>query len=210
MQDRAARLRQAFERYAGDSLSANEAAKRWGWNANTFRSNMNGGAPFGYTAAVKYGERLGVSADWLYAGTGEMAAEPRAVAQLREVPIIPWPAAARIGSAVDLEDADEVGRITLTGLDDGRYFAVTIHDDSMDRIAPPGSNLVIRIDGGAPAPGGYYLFVFDGTTLFRRFEEDPCRLEPASWSDKHRTRFLRNGEQWRTIGPLAATFRIFT
>lgn len=210
MQDRADRLREAFERYAGGKISANEAAKRWGWNPNTFRSNMNGAAPYSYLSAVKYAERLGVSPDWLYAGVGEMQAVPRAVVQLREVPVIPWPAAATIECAADLEEADELERITLTGLGEGDYFGVTMHDDSMDRVALSESIVIIRIDNNAPKPGGYYLFSLGGDTMLRRFEDDPCRLEPESWNAKYATRFLRQHERWHTIGPLALAIQKFT
>jgi hypothetical protein len=44
------------------------------WNPNTFKSNANGNAPFGYAQAEVYGRAFGVDPTWLYKGTGSMGA----------------------------------------------------------------------------------------------------------------------------------------
>lgn len=68
----ARRLREA--RIARGFASGVEAALAFGWNRNTYLSNENGNAPFSYRKAAAYAAAFGVTAEWLYAGTG--ASEP--------------------------------------------------------------------------------------------------------------------------------------
>lgn len=63
------RLRKAREQRFG---SAAEAARAFGWNLNTYRSNENGNAPFGRESAVSYASAFGVRLEWLLSGTGTM------------------------------------------------------------------------------------------------------------------------------------------
>lgn len=64
------RLQQA-RREAGYAGPA-EAAARFGWNANTYKSNENGNAPFSFKKAQSYAKAFGVRVEWLYGGLGAM------------------------------------------------------------------------------------------------------------------------------------------
>src|ERR1700741_387441 len=68
MAERHDRLRQA--RIAAGFEPASEAAARFGWNENTYKSNENGNAPFSFRKAKEYAEAFGVRAEWLYDETG--------------------------------------------------------------------------------------------------------------------------------------------
>lgn len=54
--------------------SATAAAQRFGFNANTLRSNENGNKPFGREAAENYAKAFKVRLDWLVSGRGPMRA----------------------------------------------------------------------------------------------------------------------------------------
>lgn len=71
MTERHDRLRQA--RIAAGFTSAADAARRFGFTYNTYKSNENGAAPFSFDQAQDYAKAFKVSAEWLYAGTGSMA-----------------------------------------------------------------------------------------------------------------------------------------
>jgi hypothetical protein len=45
-----------------------EAARRFGWSVNTYRSNENGNRAFGKEAAIVYGTAFKVSPGWLLLG----------------------------------------------------------------------------------------------------------------------------------------------
>src|SRR5690349_13620131 len=76
MAERNDRLRQA--RIAAGYERASDAAARFGWNDNTYKSNENGNAPFSFRKAKEYAEAFAVRAEWLYDETGPMqpSAEP--------------------------------------------------------------------------------------------------------------------------------------
>jgi SOS-response transcriptional repressor LexA len=74
MNDRAARLRDA--RAAAGFERPGDAAARFGWNVNTYKSNENGNAPFSFAKAKVYAKALGVRPEWLYDSDGEKNAPP--------------------------------------------------------------------------------------------------------------------------------------
>ncbi len=201
MTDRRERLREAFERFTGGKVTVKAFAKQCGWNPNTFKSNLNGAANFSYLTAVKYGQRLGVNPDWLYTGEGEMRASTEIARDVQDMPIVPWPAAARIRSTGDLEQFEDHERLTIGRLPKGDYFATKLPNDSMDRVVPMGSLIVVRIDNSFPEAGGYYLFTLDGVTVFCRFEDRPCvRFEPCSWNPENHIQYLDPNQAVDPIG----------
>jgi transcriptional regulator with XRE-family HTH domain len=72
------RLRKARTEAGFTSVTA--AAKRFGFNANTLRSNENGNKPYGREAAEKYAKAFKVRLDWLLSGRGPMKAGRAGVA----------------------------------------------------------------------------------------------------------------------------------
>ena len=70
--DRADRLRQA--RQAAGFESPAEAAERFGWSKNTYKSNENGAAPYSFKKAKEYAAAFKVRAEWLYDASGEASA----------------------------------------------------------------------------------------------------------------------------------------
>ena len=51
---------------------ATAAARRFGWNENTYRSHENGQRPISKKAAAKYAKALKVPVGWLLFGEGSM------------------------------------------------------------------------------------------------------------------------------------------
>lgn len=70
MGERHDRLRRA--RIAAGFERTTDAAARFGWNENTYKSNENGNAPFSFKKAKEYAEAFGVRAEWLYDAAGAM------------------------------------------------------------------------------------------------------------------------------------------
>lgn len=60
------RLQQA-RRDAGYATAA-DAARRFGWNVNTYTSNENGNRAFSRTKAVEYSKAFKVDLEWLLTG----------------------------------------------------------------------------------------------------------------------------------------------
>lgn len=74
MTDRAARLREA--RAAAGFDGPVDAAVRFGWNVNTYKSNENGNAPFSFKKAKEYAKAFRVRPEWLYDANGQAGDKP--------------------------------------------------------------------------------------------------------------------------------------
>lgn len=204
MSERSDRLQQAFK---AAKLSQKDAVERYGWNANTLKSNLNGKADFGYKAALKYGMRLKVRAEWLYDGAGPMR-EPPPSSKRPDIimPVISWVSAGQVSDIGQIEEFGDLERITVSGLPSGEYFATDVKGDSMDRVSPEGSRIIVKVDDRDPIAGGYYLFSLHGETTYKRFYDKPVpRLEPYSLNPNHRPIFLME-DGWTVIGRVTRSF----
>jgi transcriptional regulator with XRE-family HTH domain len=56
--------------------TASDAARRYGWNENTYRSNENGQRGFSKKSAAKYAKAFKVPVEWLLFGQGSMVPPP--------------------------------------------------------------------------------------------------------------------------------------
>lgn len=64
--------RLAWARKKAGNEDATAAARRYGWNENTYRSHENGTRGITKKAAAKYAARLRVPVEWLLLGQGSM------------------------------------------------------------------------------------------------------------------------------------------
>jgi len=199
MSERSDRLRLALKRA---KVTQRQAVERWGWNPNTLKSNLNGMADFGYKTALRYGARLKVRAEWLYDGVEPMAEPPapRFRFPVIEMPVISWVSAGTMTDITAIDPSDEIDRISVSGLPPANYFATEVRGDSMDRVAPNGARLIVNADELIPNPGGYFLFSLRGETTFKRFYDDPIRLEPFSTNPSNRPIFPREDQELIVIG----------
>lgn len=204
MSERSDRLRQAMK---AARLTQREAVERYGWNANTLKSNLNGSIDFSYKAALRYGARLKVRAEWLYDGNGPMFEVAKSNSRPdRTVPLISWVSAGQISDIGQIDDMTDVELLTVSGLPDGQYFATEVKGDSMDRVSPEGSKIIVNVAERTPVAGGYYIFSKNGETTFKRYYDFPIkRLEPYSLNPMNKTIFLTNGK-WCVIGRVVRSF----
>lgn len=191
---RQARVEAGFERQV-------DAVRRFNFNKNTYKSNENGNMAFSYSAAEDYGKAFGVEAEWLYAGTGPMrAAEAPDFRRVVTVPIIAWVAAGQLGDP-DTQLPAELQTLEISGLPAGDYFGTKAQGDSMNRIAPDGSILVVDRADKDLVRGRRYIFSRRGKTTFKRFGgTDPYRLDPESLNPENESIFPRDGETWDVVG----------
>ncbi|WP_212611902.1 S24 family peptidase [Sphingomonas baiyangensis] len=197
MSERSDRLKQAFKRA---KLKPTEAAERWGWNYNTLKSNLNGSVDFSYRAALKYGGRLKVRAEWLYDGAEPMQDFVKPPPSLVEVPVISWVSAGQISDVGQVEDISELERITVEGLGPGQFVATDVRGDSMDRVSPEGSRIIFNVHDRDPIAGGYYVFSLRGETTYKRYYDQPVqRLEPYSTNPANRPIYLME-DGWSVVG----------
>ena len=101
------------------------------------------------------------------------------------VPILTWVSA----GALALEDGqqDIIGEIDMSGLDPrGRWIALRVEGDSMDRISPPGSLIFVNLNDRRLVTNACYVIANDGgAATYKRFRANPPRFEPVSTNQAH-------------------------
>lgn len=85
-------------------------------------------------------------------------------------------------------------------------FVTRVPDDSMNRIAPAGSYIVVDRSERMVSAGLCYLGTLNGQVVFRRWFANPERAEPFSVDPSFETEYLRQGHRWEIIGRVRRIF----
>lgn len=177
------RLRQA-RKHAGFN-SAAEAAESLGVRYPTYAGHENGtrGVP---RAAEKYARRFRVSLDWLLRGIGAGPGEEQEMLSDRAIDV---PLIAKVSAGVlqrdDLRE-EQIGTITVGQLPVGDWIALEVDGDSMDRISPPESIIIVnRADKRLVANACYVIADESGQATYKRYRPNPDRFEPVSTNSSH-------------------------
>lgn len=118
----------------------------------------------------------------------------------RQIPVISWVAAGQLATP-DTQLPQENETIEISGLPPGDYFGTKARGDSMNRVAPDDSLLIVNRADRELVRGRRYIFASRGKTTFKRFGgTDPYRLEPESWNPANEPIYPRDGEVWEVIG----------
>ena len=106
-----------------------------------------------------------------------------------DVPILSWVSAGMM--ARDDVQQDVVGEIRMSDLDPrGEWMALRVEGDSMDRISPPGSLILVDLTDKALVPNACYIITDgDNQATYKRFRSNPPRFEPVSTNPSHQPIF---------------------
>lgn len=142
---------------------------------------------------------LGVSVEWLMTGAGPEDAMPQTTTI--EVPLISWVSAGKLEGVCHTETAYDAPRIPVAGLPSGEWIALDVSGDSMDRLSPPGSRIIVdRRDTELRSGACYVVITEQGEATFKRYKSNPDRLEPVSTNPTHEPLFPH--------GPLTVVGRV--
>ncbi len=173
------------------------------WNRNTYKSNENGNAPFSFDQAKTYAKAFGVRAEWLYDGAGSMVAarqqSPRSPEDIQSVPVISWVSAGALDEPGSQIPAG-TETLDISDLGAGEFFATRVRGDSMDRLAPENALLIVNRKDIDLVRGRRYIFSLRGKTTFKRYGEDPIRLDPESLNPAHEPHFIKPTDKWSVVG----------
>ena len=108
---------------------------------------------------------------------------------IAEVPILSGVSAGMM--ARDDVQQDVVGEIRMSDLDPrGEWMALRVEGDSMDRISPPGSLILVDLTDKALVPNACYIITDgDSQATYKRFRSNPPRFEPVSTNPSHQPIF---------------------
>ena len=141
-------------------------------------------------------ESLRTTPEWLFRGTG--AEQNDLATRVQYAPLLSWVQAGRLNFS-EIEAAEDQQRVPLTDLPLSDYIVLRVVGDSMDRVAPDGSLIVVDTRIVDPIPRQFFVACFDdGSTTFKRYMDKPARLEPYSTNAQHET--IYPGNPWSVVG----------
>jgi len=177
-----ARINAGFE-------SASDFARHHGLGAGGYRHHENGTRPIRVHVAKIYAKLLNIDPAWLLTGSGQpqkgLSLLPNG-RPLRIAPVISWVQAGAFGLADMMDNDAHQGVPVITN--SKHIAALEVRGTSMNRVAPPGSYIVIDYDDVAPVDGMLCVARVAGELTFKKYRDTggPIRLEPDS-TDPHDT-----------------------
>ena len=104
-------------------------------------------------------------------------------------PVVQVPLLSTVSAGALLRDdlSDEaLSTISVAELSTGDWIALRVTGDSMDRISPPESVVIInRKDKRLVTNACYVIADHEGNATYKRFRADPMRFEPVSTNPVH-------------------------
>ncbi len=173
------RLRQA--RIAAGFATAKDAAASLRINQNTWTSNENGNRPVSKKMAPVYAEKLGIDPGWLLYGEEQRERQPI------DVPLVSWVSAGKLQQSEGVTPAQIETFVPVSNLPRGDWIALTVTGDSMNRIAPEGSIIIVNRADDALLNDRFYVFAASGgEATFKQWRRDPSpMLRPYSTNLDH-------------------------
>jgi SOS-response transcriptional repressor LexA len=125
---------------------------------------------------------------------------------ITEVPIISWVSAGALIGADSQIAGEDTPKAYFSDLGAGDFFALKVSGDSMDRVSPDGSVIVVNRLDRRLQPGKPFVFWHrtEGTT-YKLWQSNPDRLEPHSWNAVNKAIFTRRKREFEVIGRVRRT-----
>lgn len=200
------RLR-AFREAAG-YRSARAAALDNDWPESTYRAHESGTRTIGQDDAERYANRFkhkslvkGISAQAILFGGKEQQPQTGMVT----VPLLSWVSAGKLAEPHAQIPVEDVPLLAFADLGRGEFFALKVQGDSMDRISPDGSIIVVDRTDKTPIAGKPYVFAVRGEISFKIWRPEPPRFAPLSTNPTHEAIFVKSKRDVEVIGRVRRT-----
>lgn len=107
------------------------------------------------------------------------------------VPVVAWVSAGALSNEHYVDEV--IRRETIASLGPGDWIAFIVEGDSMDRISPPDSIIVVnRAEKRLVANACYVVGDLEGNSTYKRYRPSPPRFEPVSTNPAHEPIFPEN------------------
>lgn len=151
-------------------------------NQNTLTSHENGNRKISKKAAETYAKLFGVEAGWILFGERKDVAFPGLV----KVPVISLVSASNLRDQAGVTAADIERWVTVADLPAGDWVALGVDGDSMNRVAPDGSTILVNRADDRLLDGRFYVFSMGGgAATFKRYKRSPEMIQPYSTNPDH-------------------------
>lgn len=120
----------------------------------------------------------------------------------QHIPLIDWVSAGGFKEAISSQNEQNT---VIYGGDGTAKFATVVSGNSMNKVAPNGSTLIVDANKKDLIDGKLYIFGNDvtGENTFKMFKNEPKRLEPCSHDDSYkpmRMDRINDDEKWSVRG----------
>lgn len=136
------------------------------------------------------------------------AEKGKSAPKVQPVPLLDTVSAGKLKTPSSQIPVEDVPLLAFADLGRGDFFALRLEADadSMDRISPPGSILVVNKADRELRHGRCYIFSIDGETTYKMWQEgDPAYLAPFSTNPIHKPVFIRRKRDFDVIGRVKRT-----
>lgn len=176
--------------------SASDAAKALGVKEPTYMGHENGSRGFKKASAEQYARRFGVSLEWLLTGRdATKRGAPKGVGsdeKITLVPLLDSVTAGKLRLPLSQIPVEDVPLLAYADLGRGEWFALKVEGDSMDRLSPDSSVIIVNRSERNLVAGKPYVFSVRGETTYKIWRPDPARLAPFSTNPMHEPVFVKS------------------
>lgn len=155
------------------------------WNINSYKAHESGRNGFGIADAKKYARAFKVNLQWLQFGLGSPDDDDGDLKMMIDVPKISWVSAGQLVEQVPVEDLSDYPAVTTVDLPRGQWIALEVDGNSMNKISPPGSTILVNIEDKRLVPNACYVVADEtGAATYKRYRpNDNPPFQPASYEE---------------------------
>jgi SOS-response transcriptional repressor LexA len=149
---------------------------------------------------------LHTSEEWLLWREGPQEVAPRDLGPaITRVPLLDWISAGRLVPPTSQIPLEDVPLLAFADLGRGEFFALRVSGDSMDRLSPEGSTIIVNKAQRELVSGRPYVFAIRGETTYKLWHDDPAFLQPFSTNPAHAPIFFKRKKDFEVIGRVRRT-----
>jgi SOS-response transcriptional repressor LexA len=126
---------------------------------------------------------------------------------IAKIPLLDKVTAGKLKSSSSQIPVEDVPLLAFADLGRGDFFALTVEGDSMDRLSPDGSVIIINQADRTLVTGRAYVISRRGEATFKLWRSDPPRFSPYSTNPVHEPVFVKSKEaaQGMVVGRVKRT-----
>lgn len=134
------------------------------------------------------------------------AKPPRGSPKISQIPLLDSVTAGRLRTPSSQIPVEDVPLLAFADLGRGEFFALRVEGDSMDRVSPEGSVIVVNKADRNLINGKYYVFAIKGDTTFKVWQGgDNAHLAPFSTNPSNKPVFFKRKSDLEVIGRVKRT-----
>lgn len=124
---------------------------------------------------------------------------------LSQVRLISWVSAGKLANADSQIPIGEAKPLHFWGLGRGEFFGLRVDGDSMDRLSPDSSIIIVNRADRRLVKGKCYVFAVNGEATYKIWQDEPARLEPFSTNPMNKTIFIKRRRDLDVVGRVVRT-----